>query len=63
MHDIKYFFSIKIIRQSRGGRGQITENIIEKYYFLKSIGVAAPLDPHGSAPDDVVVDDDDDNNI
>jgi hypothetical protein len=41
MHDIKYFFSIKIIRQFREGKkkfqgGQITKNITEKYYFSKS---------------------------
>jgi hypothetical protein len=54
MHDIKYFFSIKIIRQFRGGKKifrdrQITENIIEKYYFSKFRGVRTPYHL-GSAP-------------
>jgi hypothetical protein len=42
MHGIKYFFSIKITRQSRGAkkfsRGQITE----KHYFSKFRGACAP---------------------
>jgi hypothetical protein len=43
MYGIKYFFSIKIIRQFRGGKkifrkGQIIENII----FQNSGGTAAP---------------------
>jgi hypothetical protein len=43
MHDIKYFFSIKLIRQSRGGG--ITEGITEKYCFSKSSGGSCPPGP------------------
>jgi hypothetical protein len=59
MHNIKYFFSIKIIRQFRGAKknsrgGQIIENITEKYYFLKFKGDSCPwfqLDPPLSISD------------
>jgi hypothetical protein len=48
MHDIKYFFSIKLIRQSRGQKKfsgeQITKSITEKHYFSKSKGGNCPLD-------------------
>jgi hypothetical protein len=48
MHDIKYFFSIKIIKQSKVGErfleGPIIESIIKKYYFLKFSRPAVPLD-------------------
>jgi hypothetical protein len=55
MHDIKYFFSIKLIRQSRGGKkkiqgGQITESITEKYYFSKSRGAVVPPGIHCIRP-------------
>jgi hypothetical protein len=54
MHDIKFFFSIKIIRQSRRRhkkfqREQIIKNITEKYYFSKFRGTRAP-DNIESAP-------------
>jgi hypothetical protein len=46
MHGIKFFFSIKIIRQFRGGKknfqGVRAENITENHYFLKSRGARAP---------------------
>jgi hypothetical protein len=51
MQDIKFFFSIKIIKQSGGQQifpgGQITENITKNHYFSKSKGVAPQtlLDP------------------
>jgi hypothetical protein len=49
MHDIKYFFSKKLIRQfGEGGKqifrgGQITENITEKHCFSKSMRRQLPL--------------------
>jgi hypothetical protein len=56
MHDIKYFFSIEIIRQFRWGKKkiqkrQITESIIKKYYFSKFRRGTCLLDHLGSAPD------------
>jgi hypothetical protein len=55
MHGIKYFFLNKKNQTIQGGKknfqgGQITENIIEKYYFSKSKETRAPLDKPGSAP-------------
>jgi hypothetical protein len=55
---LNIFFSIKIIRQFRRAKKkiqeeQITESIIEKYYFLKSRGGTypwIPLDPPLSKP-------------
>jgi hypothetical protein len=54
MHDIKYFFSIKLIRQSEEGAKQfsrkepITESITENHYFSKSRGntMHPPLGRH-----------------
>jgi hypothetical protein len=40
MHNIKYFFSIKLIRQSEREGRQITK----KHYFLKSYGSAPASD-------------------
>jgi hypothetical protein len=44
---LNIFFSIKLIRQSRGGKknfqgGQTIKNITEKHCFSKSRGTAAP---------------------
>jgi hypothetical protein len=50
MHDIKYIFSIKIIRQSRGQK-KIPEGAnYQKALFFKIQGqLPPPLEPHTSA--------------
>jgi hypothetical protein len=50
MYDIKYFFSIKIIRQSRGRNNNfLRETNYRKSLFIKiQRETVAPLDPIGS---------------
>jgi hypothetical protein len=55
MHDIKYFFSIKIIRQFKERqkkiqKKQINKIITEKYYFSKYTRRGSCPGPIGSAP-------------
>jgi hypothetical protein len=51
LHDIKYFFSIKIIRQFRRGKKNFQKRqIIEKINFQNSREQLPPLDPLGSEP-------------
>jgi hypothetical protein len=61
MHDIKYYFSVKIIRQSRegkknfflGGGGRLPKVLSKStIFFLNLGGSSCPLASLGSAPAD-----------
>jgi hypothetical protein len=49
MHDIKYFFSMKLIRQFKGAKKNYRGQITEKHYFSKSRETGARLIHSGSA--------------